>query len=108
MDERYNLIIAKGENKTREIESCEYNYQIGKYCVKYCKGGIYYYDRDNLTWLNNPEILDPALYRISSNGKKLNNIQSISVFKGEEEHWHIVFVNGNSRTYSRSNIAIEK
>lgn len=107
MDTRKHLIFVKGVNRTSDIESCKYDQQAGQYYVKFSDGRSYTYGNASIIWLTNPEQIDPALYQISRNGKMLSNIQSISVFKGNEEYWHIVYSNGYDRAYLQRELTVE-
>ena len=108
MDEKRNLILIKGENKTKQIERCSYNPETQRYDVKFTGGKTYPYGYSSVQWLKDPEALNPALYHIAKDGKDFFGIQSISVFKEFDEWWHLVFDNGNGRTYRKSEFQIEK
>ena len=43
MNAKYNMIIIKGEIKTREIISCQYNRDTKKWDVEFNNGKIYSY-----------------------------------------------------------------
>lgn len=108
MDEKRNLILLKGENKTWQIERCRYNPQTQRYDVTFTSGKTFPYGYSSVVWLKDPEVLNPSLYQISNCGTPFGNIQSIYVFRGKEEWWHLVFKSGVARTYRRSNLKIEK
>ena len=108
MDERNNLILIKGENKTWQIQKCIYNRQTQRYDVTYDNGKTYPYGYTSVQWLKDPEILSPALYRIAIDGKELRGITAIYVFKSPSEWWHLTFENGAGRTFHRSNLQVEK
>lgn len=109
MDERRNLIFLKGENKTREIAQCYYDPKDQHYHVKFDNyGKTYPYSYSSVQWLKTPQVLNPAIYQVSSNGVTFNNIHAIYVFRSPGEWWHIVFDNGVGRTYRRSDLQISK
>lgn len=108
MDEKRNLILLKGENKTQQIERCRYNPQTRRYEVTFRGGKTFPYGYTSVVWLKDPEVLNPSLYQISSCGTSFGNIQAIYVFRGNEEWWHIVFESGGAKTYRKRELQIEK
>lgn len=108
MDERRNLILIKGENKTWQVERCSYISKTRQCFVTYTNGKTYPYADSSVKWLKDPEARDPALYHIAKAGTPYPGIQAIFVFKDDEEWWHLVFDNGNGRTYRKSELQIEK
>ncbi len=109
MDEARQLIIIKGENKTREVQSCIRNPRTQQYDITFYRGGnTYSYSPCNVECLCNPEKAKPSLYHIFVDGKKLENVQSILIFKGKEEWWHIRNGNGRESTYPKAKLHIEK
>lgn len=106
MDERKHLILAHGENKTRDIQSCIYDPQTQRYIIRFSSGKNYSYGHNSIVWYQDPTELDPALYQITSHGKPLNHIQNIFSFQGDTEYWHIVFSNGLGKTYQRKELEI--
>ena len=108
MDERRNLILIKGENKTWQIKRCYYDPQSQRYQVTFDNNKTYAYAYNSVEWRKDPEALNPALYQIVTTGNTLNNIQAIFVFRGYEEWWHLVFEGGTGRTYRKSELQISK
>ena len=108
MDERRNLILIKGENKTWQIERCYYEPSDQHYHVTFNSGKTYHYGYSSVQWLKEPEVLNPALYQISVNGKIFTNVREIYVFRGNREWWHLVFDGGRKRTYSKEELQISK
>lgn len=108
MDEKRNLILIKGENKTWQIKRCQYDPNDQRYHVTFDNGKTYPYAYSSVEWRKDPDALNPALYQIANMGTAFNNIQAIFVFRGYEEWWHIVFEGGKSRTYRRSELQISK
>ena len=108
MDERRNLILIKGENKTWQIERCHYDPSEQKYHVTFDNGKTYPYGYASVQWLKDPEVLNPSLYQISTTGTPFNNIQAIYVFLGSDEWWHLVFEGNKKHTYRRNELNIAK
>ena len=107
MDTRYNMIIIKGEIKTSEIISCKYNEDTKKWDVKFNNGRIYSYGYFNVEKLNDPDKLNPNMYRISREGREFFDITAIYVFKSaNNSYWHICFGNGSERDYCQSDLNI--
>lgn len=108
MDQQKNLIFLKGEDKTRDIQFCQYNAQTQKYDVTFVGGKTYHYAFSSIEWLRNPQALHPAQYHIGIDGRVFNNIQAIWVFQGSQEWWHIVYDTGFEKTYQKADLTIEK
>lgn len=108
MDEKRNLILIKGENKTWQIERCHYDPKDQRYHVTFDNGKTYPYGYSSVQWLKDPEVLNPLLYQISTTGTPYGNIQGIYVFRGNDEWWHLVFEGDRKHTYRRSELKISK
>lgn len=108
MDERRNLILIKGENKTWQIERCYYNADTQRYEVTFTNGKTYPYASTSVQWIKEPEVLNPALFQIATSGTPYGNIQGIYVFRDDDEWWHLEFTNGKGRTYRRSELQVEE
>ena len=108
MDERRNLILIKGENKTWQIQRCYYEPKDQRYHVTFDNGKSYPYAYSSVEWRKDPEVLSPALYQVANAGNTFNNVQAIYAFRGYEEWWHIVFEGGKGRTYRKSELQISK
>lgn len=109
MDERKNLILIKGENKTRQITWCHYDSQSQRYKVTFSDGKTYPYAYSSVRWLKDPVERKPSLYKVSRSDSDTSyfDIRQIFVFRDVEEWWHLVFDN-YSKTYPRSELRIEK
>lgn len=109
MNARYNMIIIKGEIKTREVVSCRYNRDTKKWDVEFNNGKKYSYSYLNVQKLKDPQILNPKMYRISKDGLEFHDIMAIYVFKGKHEsYWHICFKNGSTKDYCQSDLDIDE
>lgn len=108
MNTKNNMLIIKGEIKTSEVISCQYNQDTHKWDVKFKNGKLYAYTYSNVEWLKTSESLNPNLYRLSRERRPFFNVTAIYVFKGECEYWHICFGDGSERDYRRDDLTIEK
>ena len=61
MNTKHNLILIKGEVKTSEIMSCEYNNKTQKWDVTFNNGKTYSYANENVEKLTEPESLNPNM-----------------------------------------------
>lgn len=107
MNTRENMVIIKGEIKTPEIRTCNYNPVTKKVDVCFQNGRTYSYSYNNIEWLRDPKQLNPALYQISKDGRTFNRIREIYVFQnGYQVYWHICFEEGKERDYAQSELQI--
>ena len=109
MNTRKNFVIIKGEIVTKDVRFCNYNKQTKKRDVVFNSGISYPYAYDNVIWLREPEILNPALYCISHGKKELFGIEEIYVFRDiHQSYWHICFKDGSERDYAEQDLCIRK
>lgn len=107
MNTRYYMIIIKGEIKTSEIMSCEYNSETKKWDVKFNNGKTYAYGYLNVEKLTNPKELNPYMYKISREGRELFDIKNIYQFRNQNyAYYHICFGDGSERDYRYSELKI--
>lgn len=109
MNTRYYMVIIKGEIKTSEIKSCQYNRDTGRWDVKFNSGKIYPYSYLNVKKLTDPEVLNPNMYRISRAGREFRGIEAIYVFGNantNDFYWHICFDSGVERDYYQRDLNI--
>lgn len=104
--ERKHLILSVVKTKQRIIQYCEYNPKTQRYNVTFSNRKTYSYGFSSIAWYKEPQALDVSRYQITVRGKLFENIQSIFVFRGIEEYWHIVFQNGQGRTYQRNELDV--
>lgn len=108
MNQKENLIIVKGQEKTTDIRSCRYNPETRKYDVTFQSGKTYEYNYSSIEWVRNPDAIDPTLVHISHGERELFNMQSIFVFHARcGDYWHICFGDGSGRTYEKRSLQIE-
>lgn len=107
MNTRYYMIIIKGEIKTSEIMSCQYNEDTNKWDVKFNNGKTYSYGYLNVEELTHPEVHNPNMYRIRRKGREFFDIKAIYEFKSiNDSYWHICFGDGSERDYRQSELNI--
>lgn len=103
MDLKKHVIIINGENKTFQVESIKLDGD--KYIIKFINSAkTYAYSRDNVIWMSNPDILNPANIHVLINGTRVRkNMESVRLFSTkitkyfsiiEKKYYAIVFENG--------------
>lgn len=93
MDQKKNLLLVHGKDRTGDIRFCRYNSQTKQYDITFSSGETYSYRYSSVIRDKDPQALNPALYQISRNGITFRNVQSIFAFcgQGHDEYWHITF-----------------
>ena len=98
MNLRQNMIIANDKIITPNVVFCSYNNQTHKYDIEFKNGQIYHYNYNSVEWLKKPEILNPALYKISREGCEFFEINALYLFSAScRKYLHICFENGTER-----------
>lgn len=107
IDTSQNLIAINGCIRTAQIESCRYEAP-NKYCIVFTGNPKEYaYGADKVLWLKNPESLDPTVYQLAHNGRRLTNIAAIFKFRDyTQTYWHIRFENGTEKSYKGSDLQV--
>lgn len=109
MNTKEHMIIIKGNVKTSEVRACRYNSDTETWEVEFTAGKVYSYSYSNVVHLQNPEQLNPSLYRIRRGGKELYAVREIFVFHGtDHNYWHLCFENGEERNYLEKELEIEE
>lgn len=109
MNTRENMVIIKGEIKTSDVRTCQYNSVSKKMDVEFNNGKKYSYAYSNVECLKEPQNLKPDMYRISRSGRDFFDIKEIYVFKGiHDTYWHICFADGSERDYCQSELKVVK
>lgn len=109
MNTKKNMIIIKGEIKTAEVISCQYNQLTHKMDVTFDNGRTYPYAYLNVEWLREPQVLNPKMYQISKGGHAFFGIEEIYVFHGNADtYWHICFSGGKERDYAQRELKIRE
>lgn len=111
MNTAKNMIIDNQSKRiiTSDIVSCIYNRETHRYDVKFKTGKTYPYSYNRISWLKDPQVLDPTSYHITHFEKELFNITAIYVFSDSyQKYWHICFENGSERDYPERDLKIVK
>jgi len=101
------MILIDGRIRTAQIETCRYEAP-NSYCIMFVGNPkAYLYRADKVLWLKAPESLDPALYRLTHNGRRLTNIIAIYKFRDDSRtYWHIRFENGLEKDYQGTDLQV--
>ncbi len=111
MNTREQMILIRGEIKTAEVMSCNYNETTKKWNVKFNNKKIYSYGFDHVEKLTNPETLNPNMYRIRSGRRELFDIEGIQEFRSSYQngiYWHISFGDGKEKDYCKRDLDIKE
>lgn len=107
MNARQNLIIANDKIITSDIDYCKYNTQTHKYDIHFHTGKMYSYNFNNVIWLKEPSVINPATVQVAHMGNKLFGISKIYIFSATwRKYWHICFENGTERDYEENTLEI--
>lgn len=105
MNTKQNMLIANNRIITSDVVFCKYNNSTCKYDVKFRNGQLYHYNYNSIKWLKNPEVLNPAQYKISREGREFFGITAIYLFSSPYcQYLHICFENGTERDYNASEL----
>lgn len=97
-----NLIIVKGQDKTADILSWEYN--SGYILITFVRGNqTYKYQSSNVSFYKNPEELSPSDYRILKNGKIIGNVVRIQQF---DHHVRVFYRKKEHETFRRDSVVL--
>jgi superfamily I DNA and/or RNA helicase len=104
MDIQKQLILVKNEDKTKQIDFCQF--KKGKWHVKYHKNNkVYTYSEKNVVSLKNPKFLNTDNYIVYENDQPITGIKTILDFGS---HIRLIFKTGFSKTFISSSITIEE
>lgn len=103
MNDKKNLIIIKGEDKTLQIECCKSI--AGKREVTFTNGKKYTYSYSNVIWLSSPEEINPEITAIYKDGIPISGIEKILKF---DEKIKIFFKNGYIQMYDTNQLQMEE
>ncbi len=103
MDSRQNLIIIKGRDRTVQILRIE---EAGdRMVVTFSNGKPYFYARDNVAWLSNPDRIPTGHCRVLVEGDLLYDVEEALRF----EAWVKIFRrNGESRYCLFSDFSVQR
>lgn len=95
MDLSHHLILLNGEPKTLQIDSIQKR-EVNSYCVRFKNNPKYYnYSYNKVTWISDPEWVDPTHSKVFVSGSLQNNIREIWKFVSDMKcYWRIVHSNG--------------
>lgn len=105
----YVLFIIKGENKTSEIKSYQYNASTKKWDIVFNNNKLYSYAYENVVKLDYKDNINPADIHITHENHHLNNIKYIWTFKDKNsryEYWKIRFNNNSESVYDRTKLEV--
>jgi superfamily I DNA and/or RNA helicase len=99
-----HLILIKSEDKTEQIDYCQY--VNGKWIVRYHNNGTEYsYNYHNVEWHRESKIINHETYAVYELDQPLSGIVKILDFG---DYIRILFKNGYKKVYRRSSIIIEE
>lgn len=99
-----HLILVKSEDKTEQIDHCEY--VNGKWRVVYYNNSTAYsYNYINVVWHKNPKIINHETYVVYDNDQPVSGIVKILDFG---EYVRLIFKTGYKKVCPRSSIIIEE
>lgn len=109
LNTRKFMIIGNNKIITPDVRFYKYNNSTHKMDVTFNSGKIFSYNYDNVSILENPEILNPALHKIEHSGRELFDVEAIYVFRDSyHAYWHICFSNGSERDYRAEDLNVVK
>lgn len=96
MDVKQNLILVKGENRTRDIASCRVHPETRRVHITFNNGREYPYSTESVVWLENPRDIDPHQHKVYRGRQLLRDIVNIRAFEGAGVcYWHITLQSGH-------------
>lgn len=105
-----SMIVAKGQPKTRDIESCEYNDATHKWDVTYKGGKKYSYSYDNIEVLKNPRAVDTgnALFYYENRLVSFNSLMYEFSDKGGRKYYRFIHDNKHVEEFASDQLRIEQ
>lgn len=101
------MILNNGKDITSDIRFCKYDRNTGRYNVTFNNGQTYPYGYLSIEWLQNPEVLNPRLLRITHGSRELFNIQDVRIFHAKAtDYWLVRFSDGSERTYDKRDLKV--
>ncbi|MRH41574.1 AAA family ATPase [Aquibacillus halophilus] len=99
-----HLILVKKEDKTEQIQSCEYEQK--KWTIKYHNNSkVYQYNYQNVDWFKNPKLIDPTTSVVYEKNIPISGVIRILDFG---QHTKLMFKTGYKRLYPNLSIVIEE
>ena len=105
MDINKVLITIKGADKTKDVQSVNWDAAAGRYQVTFANGKTYSYMEENIAVFENPVEIAPASLRIERQGKLQYGLAKILRF----ETWYRLFYNnGFDRAHPQEELVISQ
>lgn len=106
MNIKDHLVFCNGEEKTKEIETLQFNKCTNQWQVKFVNNSkIYFYKFSSINEYCDPEKLNLFTYQFKYKGKLLNDVNEVIRFKN---HYRFFYKNGIERLIPESEIEIIK
>ncbi|WP_226036719.1 AAA domain-containing protein [Aquibacillus saliphilus] len=104
MDIEQHLILVKNEDKTDQVDFC--NYYSGKWQIKYRNNSkVYTYKDTNVVWQSDPNKIDQNTSIVYENNQPISGITNILDFGS---HIRLIFKRRYKKTYPCSMLTIEQ
>ena len=102
------MIIAKGKICTHQVRECRYNPSTRRYELTYMSGARYSYVRNNVTFLQNPDII-PITNSIveAEDGKRFSDVTQIYEFYDNGLVYYHFFSAGKGYYYCKAQVRIQ-
>ena len=107
----YVILIIKGENKTSDIRSYQYNASTKKWDIVFNNGKMYSYAYENVVKLEYKDNINPDDIHIIHGKQHLDNVKHIWTFKDKNsryEYWKIKYNNDSESVYDRKSLEVIK
>lgn len=111
MDTTKYMIIDNESNTfiTADVQTYSHDQETHMHHITFKSGKTYSYNARRITYLENPQVLDPSFYRITHLEIKFDNIVAIYVFSdSKQQYWHICFYNRTEHDYFERDLTIVK
>ncbi|MDD4402049.1 MAG: AAA domain-containing protein [Desulfitobacteriaceae bacterium] len=108
MNTSNHMILHNGQDITANVRFCKYNSITKKYDIAFFQSEkVYSYNYQSISWLKDPEAINPSLVHIKHREQELFSMQAIYVFRGSStDYWRIRFSNGSERNYDRRDLEV--
>ena len=110
IDPKRYMILIDGDFATFRVQYLRFNPQYKSFDIQFVgQQRVYHYPRHRVTWLKDPQRLDPRHVRLSFRGKIICSIVEIYCFSGSEGRYlHLCFENGSSKDYRMDALTVEE
>ena len=110
LNPRENMIVINGVIKTVEIHSINLNQRGDKYNIffKSSQSKCFSYSWRNVSWLTNPDVLDPQVCKAFYRGREVPNVLYIAAFRDYfHTYWFIEYKDGTSFGFCDDEIVVK-